>query len=242
MSIQYKFENKTYDDFHTLAEAFARNWEAGKEQLYEDILKGYLSPIDPGLATYCARMTKSGEDHDVAFFKVLLAIDPGFSLFAWKGRVYDSLASLGSDMLAKLRANDDSDLGLWDEILENRLLLLYPDAHYSESQREFIAAFCDSKDKPLGKDSRHELFELAYNLSGDCEYVLNGKAFATIDELVAYMRSVADHSIAEFASICKSICSLEGVMDPQFEAWLAINGKKDLLQEWKESLKHGEFE
>ena len=172
MSIQYKFENKTYTDFHSLAEAFGR------------------------------------------------------------------------DMLEKLRAGDDSDRAFWREILEKKLLSLHMDnaGIGNEKTKRLFDMFEGRESLVMGKQLDYQLYGLAFLLTKERTFVLNGNSFDTIDDFARYMRAILNSSVAEFASVCKTIYRADGSIEPQFRAWVLCHGKNKVLNEWAENLKKAQLE
>lgn len=60
-----------------------------------------------------------------------------------------------------------------------------------------------------------------------------GKVFERTSELAEYAEALCGSSYDEFEEFCKALIDDDGVMCPQFEAWLTVVGKKMSL--WRGS-------
>ena len=75
---------------------------------------------------------------------------------------------------------------------------------------------------------------MAYLLSGNRQLMMWGKVFERTSELAEYAEALSSYD--EFEEFCKALIDDDGVMCPQFEAWLTVVGKKDELVAWQQSI------
>ena len=77
------------------------------------------------------------------------------------------------------------------------------------------------------------LYVLGYMLSGQKLLFIGEDTFSTIGELVEHMRKLQEQSFETLRPFCHKLVQQEGVLEPQFEAWLLTLGKKPELDAWK---------
>ena len=77
---------------------------------------------------------------------------------------------------------------------------------------------------------------MAYTLSGQKLFLLNGEKFRTVGELAGYMRDTLEESFDSFETLCHKHVDYDGNLDFQLETWLIAIGKQKELDQWRESL------
>ncbi|MCD7892068.1 MAG: protein kinase [Erysipelotrichaceae bacterium] len=241
----YKFLGERYTDVPTLIESLASHWEDGKRQLFRGLLSSYFKNFDAELAGFCMdaedeSSNNSGKE-DCIFWNLLYKLNPDLKTFYWLGKSYESLSSLGLEMLYKLWDDDKSDFDYWDSILNNKLLSNY--LKYIDFNKKGIVdamSALESSHCLINNNTRERLMNyyiMAYMLSGQYIYCINKKKFKNINELTSYMKELLDSSYEEFEYFCHKMIDHDDTLDVQFEAWLIALGKHKELEVWKTSLK-----
>lgn len=123
------------------------------------------------------------------------------------------------------------------EMLSEGLLSQYLDIMGVESEEQRVSiATCEQMYSESRNDGRQQLltlYTLAFMLSGQRLLKIEDKTFRTIGELTEYMRELQSDSFEKLQPFCHKLVEREGVLDPQFEAWLLMLGKKPELDAWK---------
>ena len=96
-------------------------------------------------------------------------------------------------------------------------------------EERFINHHSDEHEKELS------YYLTGYMLSGQRTYLLNGKTYNSVDELVQTLHSLLSSSETEFEGLCDQIIDRTGTLSEQFEAWLITLGKHEELQKWRMS-------
>lgn len=240
----YTFLGESYRDTASLVIALASNWKDGKKQLYRGLLSAFFKNFNPEVAGYCIdaeeEATRSSDKDDVIFWKLLYKIYPELNGFYWSGRIYESLPSLGRDMLEKLWSKDESDFPLWGGILRNQLLTNYLSIVKSknESLKTAVSALeashnTQSRSK---RDTLMNYYTMAYLLSGQKLFAVEDKRLKNVAELTNYMKDLLDSSYDQFESFCHTLIDYDDTLDVQLEAWLISLGKRKELDAWRHSL------
>ena len=108
----------------------------------------------------------------------------------------------------------------------------------NEKLKKAAAAIEDSYqlEKNNGTDMRRTYYLMAYTLSGQKLFLLDGEQFRTVGELAEYMRNVLNESYERFESLCHRLVDYDGNLDFQLETWLVALGKQKELDQWRESM------
>lgn len=240
----YQFLGESYTDPALLVAAFAKNWEAGKKQLFRGYITAHFRTYNQDIARKCqAAEEEAGRENgrdDIIFWRLLYQINPKLKGFYWKDRTYESLPAFGRDVLEKLWDRDHSEFSYYASILEEKLLTQYV-LHAqpkNEKLKKVAAAIEDSYEleKNNGSDMRRTYYLMAYTLSGQKLLLLDGEQFRTVGELVGYMRTVLDESYDRFESLCHRLVDYDGNLDFQLETWLMAIGKQKEIEAWRASM------
>ncbi len=240
----YQFLGESYTDPAQLVSAFAKNWEEGKKQLFRGHIKSHFRTYNQDIARKCqAAEEEAGRENgrdDIIFWKLLYQIYPKLKGFYWKGQIFESLPAFGRDILEKLWDKDYSKFSYYASILEEKLLSQYvlQVQPKNEKLKKVAAAIEDSYEleKINGTDMRRTYYLMAYTLSGQKLFLLDGEKFRTVGELVGYMRSILDESYDRFESLCHRLIDYDGNLDFQLETWLIAIGKQNEIEKWRESM------
>lgn len=238
----YTFKNQSYTDILSLVKALAENWNDGKKELFRGILSGFFKGFNPQIAGYCMDAEDeakkiSGKD-DIIFWKLLYKLAPNIKTFYWKGVFFESLPALGRDMLEKLWSGNKSGYEYYDSILSEKLLSNYVEL-YAPDNTDLKNAVdsIETMKKVSDKDNREKVYYMmAYMLSGQKIFNFDGNQFRTIGELTTYMKGLLDNSYETFQAFCHKLVDFDDNLDVQLECWLITLGKRNELEQWRNSL------
>ena len=238
----YTFMRQKYTNMIALVNALATNWNEGKKQLFRGILSGFFKSVDPEIAGFCMDAEDAqanGGNADFLFFQTIYKLSPSTRTFFWRGNHFESLPELGNSILEHMRSSDRSNYGLYDEILSRRVISEYITIK-DEKNEQLINAARNLEERFINHHSDEHKKELSYyltgyTLSGQRTYVLNGKTYSSVDELVQTLHGLLSSSESEFEGLCDQIIDRTGTLSEQFEAWLITLGKHEELQKWRMS-------
>lgn len=238
----YTFMRQKYTNMIALSDALATNWNEGKKQLFRGILSGFFKSVDPEIAGFCMDAEDAqanGGNADFLFFQTIYKLSPTMRTFFWRGNRFESLPELGNSILEHLRSNDRSNYGLYDEILSRKVISEYITIK-DEKNEQLINAARSLEERFISHHSDEHEKELSYYLtgymlSGQRTYLLNGKTYNSVDELVQTLHSLLSSSESAFEGLCDQIIDKTGTLSEQFEAWLITLGKHEELQKWRMS-------
>ena len=239
----YNFNGKDFYNVKELVEELLKKWDAGKKELF----RGYLSAhfknnSNQKLARICEDsegMVSNSTNEDIIYMKTLYMLAPEIKTFYWKGKSFNSLLELGSEMLAKLWKDDKSDFNYYQSILSQKVLSLYVEIKSpSDVKLNQASKHIEDMYKVEGTTNPKKVYYLmAYMLSGQKIFNFEGKQFRTVEELARYMKEKLDVSYEAFQSICHKLIDYKDNLDLQFECWLIALGKGNELKSWKTNLK-----
>ena len=182
---------------------------------------------------------ENGKD-DIIFWKLLYQINPRLKSFVWMGKSYKNLAAFGREILEKLWDNDTSSFSYYSDILSEKVLCQYVQMIYPKNEKlnKVAAAIEDSYEleKNNGTDFMRTYYLMAYSLSGQKLFLLDGNQFRTVGEFAAYLRRVSEESFGKFEEICHRLVDYDGNLDIQLETWLLSLGKSDEIEKWNLSM------
>lgn len=238
----YTFMRQKYTNIIALVDALAMNWNEGKKQLFRGILSGFFKSVDPEIAGFCMDAEEAqakGGNADLLFFQTIYKLSPTMRTFYWRENRFESLPELGNSILEHLRSNDRSNYGLYDEILSRKVISEYITMKDEKNER-LINAARNLEERFINHHSDEHEKELSYYLtgymlSGQRTYLLNGKTYSSVDQLVQTLHSLLSSSEQEFEGLCDQIIDRTGTLSEQFEAWLITLGKHEELQKWRMS-------
>jgi len=241
----YTFLKQKYYDISSLVNAFAMHWEDGKKQLFRGILSGFLKTIDPEKSGYCIdaedEFKRNSNNEDFIFWKLLYQLDDTLDKLVWKGQIYNDLKDLGEKVLQQLRREDSTVLenkDLWNEILDQCLLSNYVQLRLNNQELYEAVRGLEGEIRNLeiGEDHTLLYYHMGYLLSGDKEFMFEGKMYSSIDELINTLNEAVEHSFDTFLSLCKKLMLDNNYLEPQFESWLLAIGKGSELEKWRQGL------
>ncbi len=240
----FDFMGEVYTNPDLLVAALAKHWEEGKKLLFRGNITGYFRKWNMELARKCqaaeeTAARENGKD-DIIFWKLLYRIDPRLKSFVWLGKTYESLAAFGREALEKLWDNDTSGFSYYSSILSERVLSQYVQMVYpkNEKLKRVADAIEDSYEleKNNGTDFMRTYYLMAYSLSGQKLFLLDGNQFRTVGEFAAYLRRIAEESFGKFEEVCHRLVDYDGNLDVQLETWLLSLGKSEEIEKWKTSM------
>lgn len=238
----YNFKKQKYTNMISLVNALASNWNEGKQQLFRGLLSGFFKSVNPEIAGFCIDAEEAqanGGNADFLFFQTIYKLSPSIRTFYWRDNSFESLPELGNSILEHLRSNNRSNYGLYDEILSRKVISEYIKMK-DEKNEQLINAARSLEDRFIHHHSDEHEKELSYYLtgymlSGQRSYLVNGKTFNTVDELVQTLNDLISSSKSEFESFCDQIIDRTGTLSEQFEAWLITIGKNEELYKWSKT-------
>ncbi|MDR2157516.1 MAG: hypothetical protein LBO81_07035, partial [Clostridiales Family XIII bacterium] len=192
----YRFLNESITGIPRLAETLAKNWDAGKQQLFRGFLSAYFETFDRALAEQCLAAGEeadrtNGRD-DIIFWRFLYTLHPGMKGFHWKGRSFESLSALGREMLDLLWRKDRSQNRYYRTILSEQVLSAYAAIVVPEDKifQETAASVETSYrlEKPGRNSPIGTFYAMAYFLSGQKTLNVENRLFHTVEEFAGYMR------------------------------------------------------
>lgn len=240
----YSFLEESYTDPNVLVTTLAKNWEEGKKHLFRGYLTAHFKSFDLELAQKCksaeeAAARENGKD-DRIYWELLYQLNPALEGFYWKGVHYESLPALGRELLEQLWKEEHTLFPFYASLLSEGVLTQYvcQIAPNNETLKEAVTAIEDSyvAEKATGTDLRKTYFQMAYTLSGQKLFLLDGQKFRTVGELVGYMKEVLAVSRKNFEGLCHRLVDYEGRLDLQLEAWLIAIGKQKEIEQWRISM------
>lgn len=240
----YTFLGQKYKDIPSLIAALASNWIEGKKQLYRGLMSAFFKNFNPEIAGYCMDAeedaTRNAGKDDIIFWNLLYKIYPELPGFYWTGQVYESLQTLGCDMLERLWKNDKSNYAYWDSILRNKLLTSYLTKVNIKNESLAAAVSALESAHTVGeKGQRKKLmnyYTMAYLLSGQRILQIGDKQLENVEELAAYMKDLFDLSYEKFENFCHKMIDGHDTLDVQLETWLIALGKRNELESWRRQL------
>lgn len=240
----YTFLGRKYKDIPSLITELASNWDEGKKQLYRGLMSAFFKNFNPEIAGYCMDAeedaTRNAGEDDIIFWNLLYKIYPELHGFYWTGQVYESLQTLGRDMLERLWKNDKSNCVYWDSILRNKLLTSYLTKVNLKNESLAAAVSALESAHTVGKKGqRYKLmnyYTMAYLLSGQRIFQIGDKQLENVEELAAYMQDLFDLSYEEFENFCHKMIDGNDTLDVQLETWLIALGKRKELESWRRQL------
>ena len=234
----YKFDGKNYNNVDNLVMALAENWAEGKKHFTRGLISAFFKSQDQEIASYCMdaeEEVQRGGNSDVEFWKLLYKLSPNLKKFFWKNKNYSSAQKLGEDILIKLRMADTSDKKFWNEILENNLLSQY--LKNISAPKAIIDAVKSLENTNKDRANNQKYYQLAYLLTGSREFVIDGKNFSTVEELINHMNNLLKNSADTFENFCYKLIDGDNNLNEEFEAWLIAIGKRAELNNWKNNLR-----
>lgn len=240
----YQFLGEEYTDPTLLVNAFAKNWEEGKKDLFRGKVTAHFRPWNQDIARKCqAAEEEAGRENgkdDIIFWKLLYQINPKLKGFYWRGQIYESIAAFGREVLEKLWDKDTSQYSYYNSILSEKLLSQYVlmAAPKNEKLKKAADAIEDSYEleKNNGTDFQRTYYLLAYMLSGQKLLLLDGEQIRTVGELASYMKKTLAESFGAFEKLCHRLVDYDGNLDFQLETWLLAIGKQDEIEKWRASM------
>lgn len=240
----FQFMGESFTDPAALVAALAKNWDEGKKQLFRGHITAHFKVFDQELAKKClaaeeTAQRENGKD-DIIYWNLLYQINPKLKGFYWMGETYESLPAFGREVLEHLWDKDHSQFPYYASILSEKLLSKYVSqcAPKNETLKKAALAIEDSYalEQTNGTDMRKTYYLMAYTLSGQKLFLLDGQKFRTVGELAAYMKEVLETSRQSFESLCHKLVDYDGNLDFQLETWLIAIGKQKALEKWRSTM------
>lgn len=235
----FDFGGNQYDTLDGIINALASDWEQGKNAVFgkRDLLKEYFDKVAPAKSRICENATASvhgGADPDVAFSKLLGDLSPSSPALYWKGSAYASAKKLGEclfDLLEK-----DSDTSLESSLISSGALDAYFERVYSGNNEAIDAASSVRKMLTSAKNdsaAKAALYAAAYLTTGYMKIKIADMEFASVDEIAAYMRSLADSSFDALREFAYSLVDVSLNVCPQLKGWALVTDRTADIEAWE---------
>lgn len=239
-----EFGGRLYPDMDSLLEVMIAKWELGKRELINGNLAKMFRACSPICAPLCAsaqsKAKAAGGYEDLSYFYLLYELMPQKERFVWKGRAYENTVALGNDMLSRMQSGDTVYSSTWTAMLRQKILSNYAAINKIDDNpqlaviraAEATAARIDLT--AIGLRRLH--YQIAYHLSGQKKLLIGGNTFYSVEELSAYMQSLATESFTKFRRFAHTLMISDRDLDPQFETWLEAQGHYEALDAWRQML------
>lgn len=251
----FRFQYKKYATVEELAEALGNDWNNGKKRLYRSLLSAHFKSFDPEIANMCIdaeeTVTKDPSRADVEFFGILYKMSPHLKSFHWQVYHYESMQELGMFILTSLRSMSSKTLQIVGEFCENHLFSFRERiiAGNKESRASSIEAieslFLRGVRENDVRIQREQAFLLGYIYSESKDLVVSYGKFDTVDALTDYIKMVIKDHPNSMDSVSQELMQRVAlnpdngtaqvigdeiiVANPQFAAWLNIQGKQNIF-------------
>jgi len=241
------FMYNKYTRVSELVEALAKDWFNGKKRLYRSTLTNHFKTFNPELANYCMDAEEWGKQkrqlEDVAFFQCLYRLNPYRKTFNWMTEQYDSMESLGLQLMEDLRSGNGERQESYQTFMENHLFSIREKcvSRNDEGRAKSIRAIEDrfiTAEKAEDKDAMQtQLYVIGYLYSGVRELSIPQGKFSTVEELIGYVKSVMSESDRALDALSDLLIQDDGEgLRPEFQAWLIVQGKGHALGELLEEV------
>jgi len=236
--IVYKFCGQKYPNISKLAVALMMNPTEGKKHLSRKLLSNFFSNNDPEIASYCMDAEdeiRNGNDINLVYWRFIYRLSPKMKNFFWADKNYPSLANFGQDVLNSLRSNNLVNRPFWDEVMAYHLSSEYLKIH-GEDER-IILAVKNIEDTNIDRGNDFtKYYLLAYLVIKKPELKIANNIFHTTEELSTHINELMLVSLDDVEHFCYNLITEENRLNPEFEAWLIVLGKRKELEKWKETI------
>lgn len=133
----------------------------------------------------------------------------------------------GIEYLAELRKGNYLK---YDEYIAGHII----SEQLKKSSKDFMRQMEDIFTSPSTSDREKMIirFKTAYILSESKNLDINGKMFETPEELINEMRRLQLLQGVDFENFCRCLIGSDSVLDPQFEVWLLLMGKGEIVDRY----------
>lgn len=148
----------------------------------------------------------------------------------------EAAIDLGSRILHALRTTGEIPADVEERILAGGI-----SAIAEEGQRAAIAAMEDryAQENCAGREKALLMYLVGFMLCGVAALIIDGDTFCTVEELAAWLASRCRRSTAAFTRACHRLLDENHLLDPQLEAWLIAQGRRQDVQKWQAEIDAG---
>lgn len=235
----FTFQYKKYTDLAQLVDALGRDWKNGKRRLYRSLLAEHFRPVNQELASYCMdaeeAVAKNPSAEDIEYFRVLYRLNPRMKAFYWKDKQYESMSSLGTEILNAARSRDAEALNFFYDAISSKLFSIREDAINTDNGERakkvsaIEANYLVSVNQHNIEGQLEQLFILGYLYSGSKALCTSQKQFESIPALIAYVKQLMQTDTDKFDRFSSELLATKGkrvTPSAQFAAWLTVMGQK----------------
>lgn len=217
----YTFLSNEYYDMHSLAMAFAQNWDNAKKHLFRGLVDKYLALYNQEMASNCMDY-KEMPDKDLAVFYLIYLLNPNAPL-CFRGNLYNDMESLGLSM-ANSCPNVDEDIAA---LISSGALLTY--LQRNRYDEKLVNAVYDVTSALKNNPNSSKYFKLMYILNPSMGFEVSGTRCEDVQDLIDLLESVDNTTRDNIAD------NLVG--NPMFLAWMDALGYGQQVEKWLEIYK-----
>lgn len=175
-------EEKTYDDIFALAKDLSSGKESYAKALRSPEVLSFIREEDSYKGKRADALSLSSLPDDVFLFRMQEILNP-FLPFAFHGKVYESYADLGRELLASSPTPSPFLLPIlrYHLVSEHMKTSGYEKDHVEESRK---VSEIENEDK---EDSTYSYFALGYYLSGSKSFFYQGVEYADLYNFTYYL-------------------------------------------------------
>lgn len=216
-----------------LAQALADHWEEARRVLPDGSLAAQLDGASLSAAAVCRTLTAAVAAGTLALDRAILEMIhhlSGSCIVVWQGRRYADAIDLGASLLQALRGSGAVPAHFSSLLTSGAVALFAP-----ESQREGLTAMAGRCADPdcQPRELICLMYMVGFLLCGVPALVMEGETFFTVEELARWLEARCRRSSAAFTRACHRLLDVDGLLDPQLEAWLIALGHHQDVVKWQ---------
>ena len=236
----FEFVLREYACLEDLVNAMGASWAEGKALLFSGGLRDHTRKAAPAFSGTCAAAEREYQDKPESGNRVFLkwlCRFPGIRRLYWQGRDFGG----AQDIESALSQGDETLEKLLMHLIREQLLSVF--FKNSGAGDELVANVRHLEKAFVKSDSmfrkQNALPILRVLLSGDKTFAFAGARHASPQDLAAALQPIADKSKSALSQAVEPLFQDEYNLDPQFEAWIIINGYHHELSLWRTRFQEG---
>lgn len=238
----YTFRDKSYPTVREAFLAFERHWEEGKEQVFRGIALPFYRRFDPRTATLLLRAedaVRRGEDDDVVFSGLLLALVPEIEGLPWKGKRFRSGEELGRYLIEPMHGKVNTTEKQASAMLSGKMVSAFLRKMGDVKKLSQVVLLEELYERDGEDEHRAAVLchRLARVLSGDDALRIYAEEVRTGERFLELLLAEVKRSYMSFSATCDTLIDDEGRPRPYLEGWLVEQGLGDRLEMWRRGAK-----
>jgi serine/threonine protein kinase len=246
----YKFLEREVRRMPDLVAALGSNWDDGKKQLFRGLMTAFFKTYDPETAGFCMDAKEEAaqqirgrnkDPEDLIFYKLLCRLYLDNKAFYWKSLQYESLESLGDEMIASVHCYPNSEmLPAFFEIIEKKLISTRIEI-MSQSNSALYKAIVATETgfSHPAVTERAKLLYLAilgYLLTDKRNFNFDGVICSNTAEFAEHLKNLATTDRIGLERCCNTLINSDNNLKICLEAWLIAIGKRAEVVQWQKQL------